>query len=332
MPGPLGILGMQAASQGLSAGMGLLLQGINDRRQLRQQQKLQDMQIKGDKQITDYNALKQMEMWRNTNYPAQMAMLKAAGLNPALIYEGGGQGGSTAITQGNVTGAAAPTGGQEIQQMMAMGLTRDLQLAQIENIKATTEKTKAETQKTTGVDTQLAQQTIEGIKQTIQSQQTQQALTRAQTALTDLDAQFASATMENRKSIVNLQLSKIIEEVSIIENDRQISDATKQDAINTIKREALQVYLENQLIKSQTALTDEQKNVAQQQIKTMIATIEQHRWSISNEKLKTELQHFREMGLGDNDDFKEILRGLGIILPIPGNKTRTVVEGFKTGR
>ena len=201
MPGPLGMLGMQAASQGLSAGMGLLLQGINDRRQLRQQEKLQNLQIKGDKQLTDYNFMKQMDIWKNTNYPAQMAMLRAAGLNPALIYENGGAGASTNITQGNVAGASAPTGGGEIMQMMGMGLTRDLQLAQIENIKATTEKTKAETAKTAGVDTQLAQQTIEGIKQTITSQQTQQALTRAQTALTELDAQFASATMENRKSI-----------------------------------------------------------------------------------------------------------------------------------
>ena len=102
-------LGMQAANQGLGAILGLALQGQADRRQLAQQGKLQALQIKGSKELTDYNANKQMEMWRNTSYPAQMEMLKKAGLNPALIYEGSGQGGSTSLSTGNVASGNAPT-------------------------------------------------------------------------------------------------------------------------------------------------------------------------------------------------------------------------------
>ena len=66
-------LGMQAASQAASGligtGLGLLLEGHNDRRQLRQQEKLQNLEIKGSKELTDYNAAKQLEMWKATNYP-----------------------------------------------------------------------------------------------------------------------------------------------------------------------------------------------------------------------------------------------------------------------
>ena len=54
--------------------MGLLLEGHNDRRQLRQQEKLQNLEIKGSKELTDYNAAKQLEMWKATNYPAQVAI------------------------------------------------------------------------------------------------------------------------------------------------------------------------------------------------------------------------------------------------------------------
>ena len=84
-------------------------------------------------------------MWKATSYPAQMAMLKEAGLNPALIYGSSGPGGMTNVATGNVASGSAPVGGGEIQSMMAMGLTRELQRAQIENIKAQTDKTKAET-------------------------------------------------------------------------------------------------------------------------------------------------------------------------------------------
>ena len=92
-------LGMQAASQAASGligtGMGLLLEGHNDRRQLRQQEKLQNLEIKGSKELTDYNAAKQLEMWKATNYPAQVEQMKLAGLNPALAYGMGGGGGVT---------------------------------------------------------------------------------------------------------------------------------------------------------------------------------------------------------------------------------------------
>ena len=141
MPEPLGMM----AASATDAILGLALQGQQDRRQLRQQEKLQQLEMAGQRQMTDYNMMKQMEMWRNTNYTAQMEQLRKAGLNPGLIYGMGGGGGQTTnIEAGKVTGANAPTGGNEIASMIGMGLTRELQKAQIENIKAQTEKTRTE--------------------------------------------------------------------------------------------------------------------------------------------------------------------------------------------
>ena len=73
--------------------LGMAFQGANDRRQIRQQQKLQDMQIAGNKQLTDYNYAKQLQMWKDTNYSAQVEQLKKAGLNPGLLYGMSGGGG-----------------------------------------------------------------------------------------------------------------------------------------------------------------------------------------------------------------------------------------------
>ena len=132
---------MQTAGQGVGALLGLALQGGQDRRQLRQQEKLQALEIAGQKQMTDYNTQKQLEMWRNTSYPAQLAMMKAAGLNPALMYGSPGPGGSTQIAQGNVSGADAPKGGGEALGMMMQGANYALNAAQIEYIKAQNAKT-----------------------------------------------------------------------------------------------------------------------------------------------------------------------------------------------
>ena len=58
------------ASQGIQgaigAGLGLLLQKGQDRRQIRQQEKLQALEIAGQKQLTDYNQKKALEMWEAT--------------------------------------------------------------------------------------------------------------------------------------------------------------------------------------------------------------------------------------------------------------------------
>ena len=53
--------------------------------------KLQNLEIKGSKELTDYNAAKQLEMWKATNYPAQVefdlvsSALSAEPMDSALI-------------------------------------------------------------------------------------------------------------------------------------------------------------------------------------------------------------------------------------------------------
>jgi hypothetical protein len=139
MPIPLatGIgLGMQAAGGAAKAfGIG---QGYN--RQIKQQQKLNEQQLKGNKEMADYNHNLQMDLWNKTNYEAQVKKMKEAGINPALMYGGTGSGGTTQAIggQGISGGSAQMSGGLEMQ---GMGMLP----AQIELIKAQTENVKADT-------------------------------------------------------------------------------------------------------------------------------------------------------------------------------------------
>lgn len=52
----------QAGEDLWNAGMGIVLGGFQDARQVRQQDRLQRLQIAGQKEMTDYNMMKQLEM------------------------------------------------------------------------------------------------------------------------------------------------------------------------------------------------------------------------------------------------------------------------------
>lgn len=139
----------------VNAGLGLALGGIQDRRQRRQEQKLQDMAIRGNKEMLDYSYGKQMQMWKDTNYSAQVAELEKAGLNPALLYGMSGGGGTTTGSgSASVSQGHAPVGGGEAMQMMGMGLQMKMTQAQTDLLHAQAEKAKVEAEKLAGVDSE----------------------------------------------------------------------------------------------------------------------------------------------------------------------------------
>lgn len=141
-------LGMQAAA-GIGKALGIG-QGYN--RQLKQQEKLNALQIKNQAELAQIQHNLQLDMWDKTNYPAQVEQLKKAGLNPALLYGKGGGGGATVgmgMNTGVTGGQAGMAGG--LEGIGVMGMLP----AQIELIKAQTENVKADTAKKSGVDTEL---------------------------------------------------------------------------------------------------------------------------------------------------------------------------------
>ena len=101
------------------------------------------MQIAGSKQLTDYQYMKQKEMWDTTNYEAQKEHLKKAGLNPGLLYGMSGGGGvTTGSGSGTVTGSAADAASTQNAQTAEVGMGMQLasqlalQKAQKENIRS----------------------------------------------------------------------------------------------------------------------------------------------------------------------------------------------------
>lgn len=156
---PIGQLGMLAAS----TGSGMLMGEWNDRRQRRQQEDLQNIQLRGNEIALKQQARKELEMWKATSYPAQIKMMKEAGINPALMYGMGGGGGTTVGGGGaGVSGGTAPSGGGEMMGVMGIGLQAKAQTellkAQKENIEAQTANLGAETKYTGGAKTENTNQ------------------------------------------------------------------------------------------------------------------------------------------------------------------------------
>lgn len=261
-------IALQFAGQAAGAGMGLLLGGLNDERQRRQQEKLQRLQIEGQKEMTDYNYSKQLQMWKETNYKAQVDELNKAGLNTALMYGMGGGGGTTTGSgSGNVTGGTAPQGGGEIQTMAGMGMQLQTQAAQIDLLKAQAENLRADTGKKTGVDTEKTAMETEKLFQEWQNLKQTHTLQELEATMKNIENFEKQTSQGNRLNFIEYQTKKALHDYKLVANENAISDATVQDHIKQIKAEAIGAVLKNSLTRSQTDKTRSDITVNEQLIR-----------------------------------------------------------------
>lgn len=110
------------------------------KQQIKQQQKLTDIQTEAQKELADYGMGISKEMFEATGYVAQRRQMEEAGLNPALMYGHAGEGGSTtSASAGQVTGSQASNEAQKKQASMeavGMGLQIQRQMAEIRLLNA----------------------------------------------------------------------------------------------------------------------------------------------------------------------------------------------------
>lgn len=266
-----GELGMQAASAATGGALGLIFGGINDNRQLRQQERLQQLQIAGNKEMMDYSMMKQLQMWNDTNYSAQMAQIHKAGLSPGLIYGMKGGGGiSTGSPSGAVTGGNAPSGGGEMIAAAGMGMQLQLLKAQKDNIEADTANKQADAANK-GADTELKQ---------------------VQINTAEVQNEIAGKTQNMQIAIVQEQLRKLHEEATIAINQQKVSTETVQTQIEKAKADL-----------AQTVAITELNRAQEQAVKT---TNEKTIQEIA--KIKTEIQNIHDYYELDNYIEREKVR------------------------
>lgn len=245
-------MGGQAAGGALNEGMGLLFAAPKRKAQLKTAAGLQKLQIQGSKELTDYNAGKQLQMWKDTNYGAQVEQMKDAGINPALLYGMGGGGATANISQGNVGGQAAgtpmPTDG--------MGIQMPLMMAQIDLIKAQAEKTRAEIpnvpKEGVKLDTEIA-----SLKQGITNAQTINSINKWEENLKRIESNIAEQTQGDKMGNIVSIAEAAASTAEMLERDNQIQGETKAAKIEQIKAESVQAVLKAEQIQVETSAIKE---------------------------------------------------------------------------
>ena len=143
------------------AALGMLGGFIGAGNQHRRQRELMSLQHQNQMALNRQGHQLQFDMWKKTSYPAQLKMMKEAGLSPGLMYGGGpGAGGSTGSQGGGSAagGSAAAFNPMDLSNMMLMK-------AQAEDLKAGARLKNVEADKKSGIDTQ------EGLQRILESEE-----------------------------------------------------------------------------------------------------------------------------------------------------------------
>lgn len=254
MPFDIGAAAQQVSTGLLGSAFGLLTAGINDRRQINQQTKLNELAYQTNNKMAESDYNRQIRLFNETGYGAQKQQMIEAGLNPGLLYGmGGSAGGSTAAAHGQgVSTGQAPTGGGEMMGMISQQLQMGMMKAQIEVMKSQANKNNTEAQKAAGVDTQLAGTQIEKLKAETSHETAKQIYTEVQTDISEIQRDYQKNTLETNIAQAENNLRTSENELQRGVRRNYIEAATLPTAINTIRAEYATILLQQEYIKQST--------------------------------------------------------------------------------
>lgn len=280
--------------------IGMVGQRQREKRAMNNQKELMDIQHRNQQRLNQQGFDLQKRMWDETNYEAQMEHIKNAGLNPALMYGMSGGGGTTTGSQGggSATGGQAPAP----QQMPTMDIQQSLMMkAQLDLMRAQANKTKAEADKISGIDTAEAQTRIESLTQGISNQKAVEALTRAQTELADIDRLIKDSTSQNVIHEIIAKSEKAMQDAEIAGFQKDVDQATIDDKIEIIKQNAIGAALINTLnrlgvskVKAETANIGEQTRLLGAKIYDTYRQIDLAKYSNETDRMNAETNALRQ--------------------------------------
>lgn len=313
-------LGQQAAGSAVGGILGIATGAINDKRQIRQQRKLQQMQMQGQKEMVNFNNQKALEMWEKTGYGATVNQIKEAGLNPALIYGMGGAGGQTTGAEGaGPQGANAPVGGQEITQMTGMGIQMGMMEAQKKLLESQANLNNVEASKKAGVDTDLANTQIENLQQGIKNQQAQERLTNIQANLSSVAEKMANETYKEQVDIIVANAAAAKTTYDKLAQEYDLDRAQYHTKLKMLEAQAIKATLEVALTEAGIDKTKWDTKATQAQIDKWATEIAQANRGLDQKDLEIAIRKFEA-------EVKANFPGIGNII---GNLVQDGIEEIR---
>ena len=306
-------LGKQVAMTGANALTGGLVNGImglfggNKRAEQRQYQHEKEMMALQNKYNTQA-AAQSMEYAKTMNRinfeqqnqifdkqaewhsaEQQKQRLKEAGLNPALMYGIGGEGGSS-VSSGGGTGSEVQGVSNPGTQAVMMGLQAKsiesqiaLNNAQASKINAETEKTEKETEKTSA-ETESVWSGIELLKKQTSSEEAKIKLTNMQTELTEAMREESWSNWEKARAGV-AEISRIMEKL-----DKEIEGMGFDNEIKNKSKDAIiGNYFADLKVKGQQIIESNSKvKLNERQLDVFDETINDIRSTVTNRDMTEE--------------------------------------------
>lgn len=242
-----------AVAPAVGGALGIAAANWQDKRQRKQNKALLEQNMEAQKKMSEFNQALGIKTWHETNYEAQRREMEKAGLNVGLMYGGAGAGATTSSGGGsNVSGATASGGIGEIGMGIQAGLAAEMTRANIELAKANAEKAKADAKKTLGVDTDEATTRIGKIIAETANEALKGELMKVQTNIAKIQESKTESEIQSHIDALTAQAR----ETNI---KAKLTETQFDDLVNDIRQTVIGKALDNELTKSQTKLTDTQK-------------------------------------------------------------------------
>lgn len=312
MLAPILAAGAKAGAAGLMSGAAAAatrgIFGSGEKRQIRQQQKLQDMQVKGSKELSEFQKQQELEMWEKTNYAAQREQLEKAGLSVSMMYGGGGGGGATTTGGGAVALPSSATADSPSSQMMAQNAQQQtaLQTASL----AADIKVKEAQAKNLEADASL-----KGADEGLRKEQTTQSIWENEALrnrvgldryVKNLETKMESETQSGIKNI--RETEAWIKEAFDISTGEFIMDkwGIVPDDMKGMLRKSIRAGLEEK-VENITRL----RNEIELQNKDKVLKSDQHELNVADQVLKKDQHELNELEK-EIKDLKKIMANMGM--------------------
>ena len=237
------------------------------KRQHKRTKELMDISQRNQKELNNQQYDNSKKFWDETNYDDQVREMEKAGLNVGMMYGGGGSAGQT--TSMSAGSAASASGGTGIPLQGGQGMDIANKIANIEVMKASADKMRAEAENLRGSDRENTEADTE--VKTMQAENLKIANNIAnQTideAIMQVRANADKAQSEMRSSLVGAN----------------IDEATQKSKTEKINSEAINEAFKLTLMKSDVGLNNERARAVSEEL------------AIEWEKLSIELER---VGIG----------------------------------
>lgn len=321
-----------AAAQGASSATTLGLQrlGVNydQRKQREQAQAFMNMQMQGEKSMGLWKNEMERKMMEDS-WKINAEGIKKAGYNPQILGGGSGQIGGSTPTVSASTATDPNTRGSFKGIDMGMGM---LMAAQIENIKANTNKTNVEAGKIGGVDTTKVETEIKDITQGIDNKKAQRKLTEVQTDIAEIEKEIKDKTKDDAIDKISSEADIAVETTSRLHRENLIGNETYKEIVNSIKAQYTAILLNNELTRAGINVEKEKLN---QMIKAGLQKWEELRIAGQNadtNKLK-QMQDEWANDVAESTQLPiEVAKQIGqaiLFKEIIGGKSHTPIQGFR---